>query len=217
MEDLNYILPFSINGLKLITIIIGVVNYKKYKHTPLKYFLWFLVYGFLAEILIMVISVDFEKLNHIVYNIYSIVYFTFSFWLFFKYLKNKKNCFMANIFNVIIVIIFIINTLFFQDIYNSFQSYTWLFGSLFLIITIIIFFIELLNSEKILNLKHLLIFWVALGIFLFQLGFLPVFIATKYINYNNGLTYAYILLILNFITSLCYSLGFIWTKKKLNY
>lgn len=217
MKYLIYILPFSIDALELIAIIIGFVHYHKYKHTPLKYFLWFLCFGFTIEMLGILISVVFKQQNHIVYNIYALVQFVFFLWLFYKYFKTMKYKKLTKVFGVLLILAFVVNSLFIQDIFQDFQSYFLLFGSVLLIIIVTLFFIEILNSDAVLNLKHLLIFWIAVGILLFQLGFVPVFLATKYINYSNGLTYGYILLILNFITSLCYSLGFIWTRKNLNY
>jgi len=217
MKEMIYILPFSINVIELVTIFIGIYHYKKYKNTFLKYFLWFLCYGFFTEMVGFVVSDISKKQNFIVFNIYALIQFLFFLWLFYKYYKTPVYKTLIKFMWGVILLFFIINTLFFQDIYVTYQSYFFLIGGVFLLISVILFFIEILNSEAILKIKHLPIFWVAVGIMLFQLGFIPVFLATKYINYSNGLTYGYILLILNFITSLCYSLGFIWSKKNLDY
>jgi hypothetical protein len=212
-----YILMYSIHALELITIIIGIYHYKKYKNTLLKYFLFFIIYGLFTELAGIIMGRVFKFPNYIVFNIYSVAYYIFNFWLFGRHFKLKNNRSVSHIFMALTTLMFILDTLFFQNIFEGYQSYTWFIGSIGTIIIVILFLIELLNSEAILNVKHLLIFWVAVGVFLFQLGLSPVLIATKYINYSNGLTYGYILLILNFITSLCYSLGFIWTKKNLSY
>jgi len=217
MKYLIYILPFSIHTIELITIFIGIYHYKKYKDTLLKYFLWFLCYGFMTEMLGIIVGVGFKKPNHIVFNIYAVIYYLFFYWLFYKFLKNKRNKIIVNFFVFSFIIMFIIDSFYFSSVFGNFQYYTLLFGSITLIITIILFFIEILNSDAILKVKNLLIFWVAVGVLLFQLGFIPVFLATKYINYSNGLTYGYILLLLNFITSFCYSYGFISSKKGLDY
>ncbi|PIR12587.1 MAG: hypothetical protein COV50_08245 [Flavobacteriales bacterium CG11_big_fil_rev_8_21_14_0_20_35_7] len=163
------------------------------------------------------VSYFFKQNNVIIFNIYTLVQYEFFLWLFYKHFKTVQYKILTKSIGLFTGFSFIINSIFFQDIFTTFQSYSLLLGGFFLIITIILFFTELLNSDVILMVKNLLIFWVAVGILLFQLGLIPVFIATKYINYSNGNTYGYILLILNFITSLCYSLGFIWTKKNLNY
>jgi hypothetical protein len=137
-------------------------------------------------------------------------------WLFGKQFKNKVNIKTIQFFKYSLIFWFAIDSFFYESILTT-QSFTYYISSLFLIITIILFFIEILNSDAILKIKNLLIFWIAAGVLLFELGFTPVFIANKYINYAQGLTYGYILLLLNFLTSICFSLGFIWSKKDLDY
>jgi len=212
-----YILPFTLDAIIIITAIIGSFHYKKYKNTPLKYFLFLLWYGIFTEAMGIVVSIVFKYPNYIVYNIYVFIRAMFLLWLFSKYLKKTKSKQIVKYFIYLTVLFFIINTLFVQNIFKDSQSYFYFFGGILLIVTILIFFIEILNSEAILKIKNVLIFWVAAGVLLFELGFTPVFIANKYINYSHGLTYGYILLLLNLITSVCFSLGFIWSKKGVDY
>ena len=141
----------------------------------------------------------------------------FYLWLFAQFFKTRAYIKITLIFKTIIVFVFIINSLYFENIFSDFQSFTYFFSSLLLIITVILFFIEILNGDAILKVKHLLIFWIAVGVLLFQLGIIPVFIAKNYINHSQGLTYGYILLLLNLISSTCFSLGFIWSKKDVKY
>lgn len=211
-----YILPFTLDAIIIITAIIGSFHYKKYKNTPLKYFLFLLWYGIFTEAMGIIVSIVFKYPNHIVYNIYVLVRALFLLWLFGNYFKNKINIKITQFFIIFLTIGFIINTIFYENILAT-QSFTYYISSLLLIITVILFFIEILNSDAILKIKNLLIFWVAAGVLLFELGFTPVFIAHKYINYTQGLTYGYILLLLNFLTSVCFSLGFIWSKKDVDY
>jgi len=216
MKYLIYILPFSINIIELITIFIGLYHYRKYKHTPLKYFLYLLWYGIFTEAMGIVVSIVFKYPNYIVFNIYVLVRALFLLWLFGKYFKNKVNIKITQFFKYFLILWFVIDSVFYENILAT-QSFIYYISSLFLIITIILFFIEILNSEAILKIKKLLIFWVAAGVLLFELGYTPVFIAHKYINYTQGLTYGYILLLLNFLTSICFCLGFIWSKKDVDY
>jgi len=212
------IISYIIKILLIITFIIGLFNYKHYKDTPLKYFIYFLAYGIATEIFGRFFFYKFFKFaNYIVYNVYALVQFIFFLWLFYKYFKTKKYKNLTVFFLITILLFFALNTIFFQNIFETLQSYFYLLGGIFLIISTILFFIELLNSDAILNIKHLLIFWVGVGIFLFQLGFIPVFITKSIINISHGLTYSYILLILNIISCTCYSLGFLWSKKGIDY
>lgn len=213
-----YYISSSIKIVLILAFIIGLFNFKKFKNSPSRYFLYFLGYGIATEIFGGLFFYKLFKFpNYILYNFYAAVQFVFYLWLLGKYLKSKKTRKIIKTFMSVILIFFIFNTIFFQNILLGLQSYFFLFGGILLIITIILFFIEILNSNAVLDIKHFLIFWVATGVLLFQLGFIPVFIAKNYINHSQGLTYGYILLLLNFISSTCFSLGFIWSRKGVNY
>lgn len=217
MKYLIYILPVSINVLELITIVIGIIYYKSYKHTFLKYFLYFLIFGFLTEMVGIFVVVVLHKSNFIIYNLYALVQFIFFLWLFYKYFKTEQYKTLSKFFITAIVLFFILDTFFLQDIFSAFQSYFFFLGGIFLITISILFLVELLNSDAILSVKNLLIFWITIGIFLFQLGFIPVFITKSVINFSQQLTYSYILLILNIISCTCYSIGFIRSKEGIDY
>lgn len=207
----------SIVILLIITFTIGVYNYKNYKYTLNKYFLYFLGYGIATELFGANFYKFFNFSNHIVFNFYALAQFLFYLWLFSKYFKKQRSQQIVKYFIYLTILLFILNTLFLQSIIEVSQSYFFLFGGVLLVVTILLFFVEILNSDSILKIKNLLIFWVAVGVLLFQLGFIPVFLAHKYINYSHGLTYGYILLLLNLITSVSFSLGFIWSKKEIDY
>jgi len=216
MKYMVYILPFSIDIFLIITAIIGSFHYKKYKNTPLKYFIYFLWYGIFTEAMGIFVSIVLRQPNHIIYNVYVLVRALFLLWLFGKYFKNKRNIKVTQFFRIFFIVGFILNTIFFESIFAT-QTLTFYISSLSLIVTVILFFVEILNSNAILKIKNLLIFWIAAGVLLFELGFTPVYIANKYINYSQGLTYGYILVALNIISCTCFSLGFINAKKEIDY
>lgn len=209
--------PYIIDILLIVTFVIGLFNYKKYKNTYAKYFLFFLAYGLLTEFLGYFYAVLFRKPNHIFFNIYTLVQYFFFFWLLSKYFKNALNKKAVKIFTILVSLAFIINSLFFQSIFKVSQSYFFLFGDTLFIIAIILFFIEILNGDAILKIRNLLIFWAVAGALLFELGYIPVYLTYKYINYVNGPTYGYIILFLNIISCSCYSFGFIASKKGVDY
>ncbi len=212
-----YTVADLINLILIITFVISVFTYKKYKNTPLKYFVYFLGYGIATEFLGRYFYDIFGFPNYILYNIYALIQFIYFLGLFLRSFKKRISKNTVKIFIVLCLVFFFINSFFYQNILKNIQSYFFLFGGIILIITILLFLIELLNSDSILKIKNLLIFWVAVGMFLFQLGFIPVFMANNYINYAHGITYGLILLILNVISCTCYILGFIWSKKEVDY
>ena len=138
--------PYIIDGLLIITFVIGFFNFKKYKHTPLKYFLWFLGYGLLTEFSAFFYAIITRKPNHVFFNIYTLALYLFYFWFLSKYFTKKKTRNLIKIFTVLIGIFFIVNTLFLQNIYESSQSYFFLFGDLFFIVAVLLFFVEIIIS-----------------------------------------------------------------------
>lgn len=73
---------------------------------------------------------------------------------------------------------------------------------------------ELLESDEVLSIKNSLFFWIALGVFLYNLGFLPAFALFKFITVFG--MFQYITFILNIIMHSCYITGFIISKKENN-
>ena len=60
-----------------------------------------------------------------------------------------------------------------------------------------------------------MIFWISIGLLLFHIGSIPIFIAKQFLNYNA--THNYILLGLNIIMYGSFIIGFILSDKKYNY
>ena len=64
------------------------------------------------------------------------------------------------------------------------------------------------------NLKEYMFFWISLGVFLYVIVFIPVFIIAELIEYKGA--FRYITFGLNIIMSLCFITGFIISKKEYN-
>ena len=62
-------------------------------------------------------------------------------------------------------------------------------------ITVLIYFSELLQSDEIFNLKKSMVFWISLGVLLFNIGFIPVDIIAEFISFSG--VFRIIALILN--------------------
>lgn len=87
-------------------------------------------------------------------------------------------------------------------------------GKILMIVTIMLYYTELLKSDLILNIKESLFFWISLGIFIYSIGFIPVFVIAEYISYQGA--FRYITFGLNILMSLCFIIGFLISKKQYN-
>jgi hypothetical protein len=91
----------------------------------------------------------------------------------------------------------------------------WVVGSIFLIITIIFYFIQLLKSDKIIVFHKNLLFWISIGLLLFHTGTLPFAIKTTSYALLNGIHNLFLIIwILAIIMYLIFTFGFIWSKKE---
>ena len=199
----------------LISVIVGVANYGKIKGTKTSYFLYFLLLGLITESLGYYIGFYAEYRNTFpVYNIYGFVRFIFYFIFFSSFIENIAKKKTVRLILVSYVTVAFVNFIFFQPSIFEYQLRTSIYGSFCFIITIIIYLIDLFNRDIILNLKHVLLFWVSIGNLLFFIGWLPVVVLSVYLNFDG--IWDYTVLTLNIIMHTCFIIGFLWIKRKYN-
>lgn len=213
MGTLRYIGIFT----ELMAAIIGVIYFYKYKNTALKYFLLLLWYVTINDIIGMYLREKVTHYNAIIYNIYYVVNFTYLLLLYRAYLSNKKSKVVVLTFTLIYLFSFIVNG-FFENYLIEFQRFPYIIAALFLIITVILYFSEVLNSEKVLHAKKNLLFWISVGLLLYYVGNIPFRIIR---NYYQDLADATILFLVNLtlgiVMYICFIIGFLWSDKKQQY
>lgn len=203
--------------------IISILYYKKFKSTIYKYFIIYLYFTFIIEFLGTISAILYRKeslfvLNtNPVYNIYIVVTFLFYLTFYKSLFRNNNNKKTINIFLLLYLLfipfdLFILKTHFLNDFFAN----NLVFGSTLLVITLILFLIEIINNEKIVfNIKKSFIFWISVGALLFYIGVIPIIISSEYLNFK-GL-YHTILTPLNIIMYGCFVVGFITSNPKYNY
>jgi len=200
--------------IELITAITGSIFYYKYKNTYLKYFLFLLWYIVLNEFLGFYTRVYLEMNNSRIYNIYYIINFTFLLSIYKHFLQKKlfKTC--VKIFIIVYWSTCIINA-FYENFLEVAQIVPYIIVSSFLIISILLYFVEILQSERILNINKELLFWISIGLLLFHIGYIPYKIVQKFYdsiasaNLENLRSLFFSLIL---ILNICYITGFIWRQ-----
>lgn len=199
----------------LMVIIVGVFNYKKYSQNKyLKYFLFFLIYSLLTEIIGAYFGRVLVVKNNSIYNTWNIVNFLFYSFFFLSKISNKRKRNFIRILQFIFIIFTIINVLFFSSFFTEVLISNSILGKSLVAITIIVYFSELLESDQILSIQKSLFFWIGLGAFLYNLGFIPAFALFNYTSIYGSLKF--ITLGLNIVMSSCFITGFIVSKKEYN-
>ena len=224
MLSINLVIDI-ISGSQLLAAIVGTIYFYKYKNTSLKYFLFLLWYIVFTDFFSLYASktgtltfyTD-ENGNHYTvwfYNLLRLVTFTTLFFVYHNYLNNLKFKKWIKVFSIIYIIIFITNWLFIQNFIKEKSELPRIMGSLFLIATVIFYFIELLSSEKIVVFHKMLLFWISVGLLLFYTGTIPFVL--KYNGYAliPGIHELFLIIyVLAIIMYLTFTFGFIWSKKE---
>ncbi|MDY7396406.1 hypothetical protein UMM65_14235 [Aureibaculum sp. 2210JD6-5] len=214
----------SIRYFELISAIAGTVYFYKYKHTDLKYFLYLLWYITITEFLGWYIWLT-GNMAHIdengwiynlwLYNILNLVMFNTVYFIYYNYLKTQLFKKWTKLFIIIFTIVYALNWIFIQNFITENAVLPRIIGSIFLIITIIFFFIELLRSEKIVVFHKLLLFWISVGLLLFYTGTIPFMLKWNGYMLIPGIHELFLIVyILAIIMYSIFTFGFIWSKKE---
>jgi len=153
--------------------------------------------------------------NHWFYNLLNIISFSTFFYIYLKSINTKKYKLWIKIFFIIYIISVVINWLFIQNFAFEMSEIPKIIGSIFLIISILFYFIELLRSEEIVTFHKTLLFWVSVGLLLFYTGTIPFGLKVNGYALIPGIHKLFLIVYVLAITMyLTFTFGFIWSKKE---
>lgn len=206
-----------IKFLELLAAVIGTIYYKKYAHSFLRYFLFLLwIIAGVEWATWALKTFDIRSQNRFIYNILTTVQFIYYFILYYKTIRKKKYKLLIQSFLIVFLVAVIINFTFIQRLMLTmpFYSYTYIIGAILLIVTIGLFFIEILNTEKVLYFKRYLMFWISIGLVLFHTSVIPYVISISFLPaLQNSNILLIILFALNIIMYSCFIIGFIVSRQ----
>lgn len=216
-----------INLVELFAVISGTIYISKYRvDKATRYFvrfLWFtifieLVFGWLPTLIKELESLSFFRetflrKNYWIYNIYFII----SFYVYVNYfkqnIKSKKSRRVLNISVICYVVTACMNLTFSDFYFKTFSSYTFIMGSILFLISIAIFYFEMLKSDNVLLFYKSIPFYVSVGSLVFHLTVTPLFIYSKYFHMSISPEFVHIYGVIftsaNIFLYTCYTIGFI--------
>ena len=201
--------------LYLTTLIVGVSKYSKIKNSlNLKLFLIFIGYSFLTEISAVILGVFLGINTFPIYNTWILVNQFFFFFFFINLLQNSFKKYIVKFIIGLYALFTLITISFYINFSGSYLSMNDIIGSILIVIVILMYFSELLQSDKILNLNKSIYFWISLGVLLFNIGFIPVNIFAEFISFNG--VFNIVAIFLNVLMAGCFITGFIVSKKEFN-
>ncbi|MCK0129971.1 hypothetical protein MWU59_00500 [Flavobacteriaceae bacterium F08102] len=214
----------TVKYAELLAAISGTITYYKYRHTPVKYFLWLLWYIVLTEFVgSWAIKYDFlifkdehgVKYNLWMINLLYLIFYPTCFYIYHQTVTSLRYKFWIKLFFIAYLILSLINWTFIQNFIFSWSELPFITGSLMLVVSIIFYFIELLRSEKIIIFHRMLFFWISVGLLLFHTGTIPF---SAQINGYALIPGIHKLFLINYVLAIAmyviFTFGFLWSKKE---
>ncbi|MDT0556547.1 hypothetical protein [Patiriisocius hiemis] len=200
------------NISEFIAAILATIFFRKYSNSNERYFILFLWITFLVDAIGLYSRLEDISISWL-YESYTFISFMFYFYWYYTILRFREfkrlAIIFASLFTIITILTYTINSL-------SGKGYAFVTGSVCLLLLTFFHFYQLLKSDEVLVVKHKLSFWISTALLLFYIGIIPLMLLSKYLGFK-AMSYNLVLIILNIILYGCYSIGFIWTKKKYNH
>ncbi|RXG11978.1 hypothetical protein DSM03_10775 [Leeuwenhoekiella aestuarii] len=195
--------------LEFIAIVIGFLRYKEIKDFKFKYVLFFLIYVLITEIFAGVCYDLFGFVNTPVYNVYVLVNFAFFIAWYHSVLKSLIRKRIIKILFFVYVSFWLIDAVFLEQFLVDYLTYSFSLGTLFLIISVSFYFVEMLNREVVMHITKSPYFWVSFGILVYCVTFLPFYITYLFFLQENPIILSIVLFLINCIQYCCFAIAFV--------
>lgn len=206
-----YILSF------ISALIYAIFYFKKSFEIDLKYFSAYLFFMFSFEMIASYVKHKGYD-NLWVYN--SLIFLEFNCLFFFsrEILDSKKTKkIILNIIIIFNIIYFSSNLISLDNYLTKYNSLASISGSFLITIVLFLFYKDFLDSNRILNYKKSLSFWIAFGLLFYYLGTIPF---TSIINFLSAIPreiksyFIKIQVFLSLFMHSCFIFGILWSRKQ---
>lgn len=212
MDELFNILNHTFHVAEFIPVAIGFYFYKKIKNTYWKWFLYYLTFIFIVE-LMSANSIIINDYNRKLYFGFLVIpiEFVFFYWLYaYKSLNNRKLFW----FFCLVYFVSLIPHYYLEDKKTMVYSFNYVVGAFLLGILVFLEYLKQIRSDSIINFKQNRMFYINLGVSLLYIGTLPLFSFYSIIfkNMEIFINYNIYFLLINHLMYLLFSMSFIWGK-----
>lgn len=190
--------------VELIPLLIGVFTFKKFKQTPIVYFILFLFYTVLVENIGSSIAIVFregeifEDYGHLrKYRFFASNFWWFGifwtigsvlFWSFFyqKIISNERYRKILNVSTYFFLIMVSIYTLFNIDLFfKNVLSFNKILGSIVILMAIVFYFLDVLQSDIILTFYKSIYFYISIALFFWWIVTMPPYFYQRFVTIKN--------------------------------
>lgn len=197
-----------------LALLAGLFTWRKWEKSYLRWFPLYLLVIVLLELFNRIMEYNSRFNISAALNILaSFIEINFASFFFYQTLESKhKKWVVAGI--IIYLLSFVAEKIFNRDADYFFQSLSYTIGNLFILIYLILFYIELVQSSRLLHFYKLTVFWIASGMLIFYLGSFPFYGLFNVLAKNLDLfiVAAWVATSLNYTMYLLFTIAFIWGK-----
>jgi len=200
-----------------VAVILSFYYRDKLKGSVLKYLPYFLLFDLIVGLVSILINVSFKLYNVWLINILVNMELLFLFWLYYHLFKNHKYKKYTLIMAIVYESVYI-SGIYLSDSWNNYLEFPFFIGSLFMIIILMLFILEMLSSDDFLYIHKYTVFWITVAYLFYLIIPFPLSFWT-YLFYKYDSTYLMqlyptIQTIANLMMYFTLIFGFIWSKKR---
>lgn len=193
--------------IQVAALVQGLRNFSFLRTTTEKYLVYYMVLVVLVEVPGFIMSRWLINTSPL-YNTYMLLSFSIFFIWFFKILKSRSIVLLS----AFLFLAGYVYSLITQDFMYGLLSYALAVGTVAILILVFMLYLHMLQSDNVINYKDSRRFWIATGLLLFHIGFLPISFFQSVVDVY-GLEYSFILTGLNVIVYGCFIKAFSCIEK----
>lgn len=206
------ILANAVIPLEIAALLVGILSMNKYRSTPTKYFLFYLLLVVGIEL-----TAGYVAYNQWLYNILGLSEILILVLVFYNSLLSNKFKRIIVALLIVVLLAAILEIIFVSDSIADYLNFSMGLSSISIAVMCFIYLNDVARTEKILNLSRILLFWIVVGLLVYHLCVLPFTVMVHQLpeigNTQNLITIQYLASIVMYS---CFIIGFIWTQKKYN-
>jgi hypothetical protein len=212
-------LVWALNAMELLSCFVAFAYYNKLRGTKWRLLPFYLLAIFALEMLGRYLGAEksLRYLNPILFNYVSFpMQFLFFFYIFYRnpfFVRQKK---LITVFTILYLVSVVLDYFYFRKSKLFFHSFSYSSGLVLLLILLIRYFYCLSTSERILFFARDIMFWFALGLFIYYIGTMPFWALRNMLTLENKelfLRYASIGYVLDCFMYLFFIIGVVKWKQ----
>lgn len=205
--------------IEIMSAIVALIMFYKWKNTHWRYFIFYLCFIAVAEITCWLLrKYEVFSLLRIIYMYLVIpVEFLFYYWFFYKLMPGKNIKTLTVWATIIYLAALVLEAVNLNGPAVYFLSISYTVGNIFLLVFIFIYLNHLVNAPRATTMYYNFGFWFSLVLIMFYMFTCPLYGTFNQLRRDNReffIDYYNLALLLNIVMYLSFSIAFIWSQPK---